>query len=296
MTDIRRVLVTGSNGQLGYELQRSSPDNVEIIATDVNELDITRSELVFDFIREYRPTHIINAAAYTSVDKAEEERDLAFRINQQGAANLAIAAKKNQQRMLHVSTDFVFSDSQCSPYLPFDPPKPCGVYGESKLAGENEVLSILGSQGLVVRTSWLYSAHGNNFVKTMLRLMNERDELGIVADQIGTPTWAATLADTIWQLLGDNEAHGILHCGDNGSASWYDFSVAIHELGLEKGLLQKPIIIKPIRTEDYTTPATRPAYSILDKTKTEEFLNGTLPYWRNSLGNMLDELKKNIQE
>ena len=284
-----KILLTGSNGQLGFELQRSKPASVEIIATDVNELDITNNDDVRALIAETQPTLIINAAAYTAVDKAEEDKDLAYLINQQGAANLAEAAKSASIRMIHISTDFVFSDTKSAPYLISDIAKPNSVYGESKLAGDNAVLETLGESGLVVRTSWLYSAHGNNFVKTMIRLMNDKEELGIVADQVGTPTWAATLANAIWQLV-ETDASGILHCADNGVASWYDFAAAIQELGLQKGLIHKAIPLKPIRTKDYPTPAKRPTYSVMDKTTIESLLKTTLPHWRSSLSHMLDEL------
>ena len=191
--------------------------------------------------------------------------------------------------MAQISTDFIFSDAQASPYKTSDEAKPVSVYGESKKAGEDVVLSTLNEDALVIRTSWLYSAHGNNFVKTMLKLMQQRDELSIISDQIGTPTWAATLADCIWKLI-HKEAHGIYHCADNGVASWYDFAVAIQEEGLSKGLLDKLIPIKAIATSDYPTPAMRPVYSLMDKMETEKSLNETLPHWRVSLRNMLDEL------
>lgn len=285
----QKILLTGADGQLGYELQRSKPDHIELLATDVADLDITDWEKVEAYCKEHQPDLIINAAAYTAVDKAEEDKELAFAINQLGAKNLATAAKNLDARMLQISTDFVFSDKKSSPYLPYDDPEPVSVYGESKLAGENEVLTTLGQKGLVIRTAWLYSAHGNNFVKTMLKFMNDRDELGIVADQIGTPTWAATLADTVWQLT-STDTYGILHCADNGVASWYDFAVAIHETGIAKGLIKKPIAINAIRTQDYPTPATRPTYSVMDKTKTEQLLDKKLPHWQTSLQQMLNEL------
>lgn len=288
-----KILLTGSDGQLGYELKRSLPDTHELIAVDRDELDITDQSAVLAFCETEQPQLIINAAAYTAVDKAEEDCDAAYAVNEAGARNLAKAARAVNARMVQVSTDFVFSGQQSRPYLPGDEAAPLGVYGASKHAGDEVVLSVLGDQACVVRTSWLYSAHGNNFVKTMLRLMRERDELGIVADQIGTPTWAATLAHCIWDLadkLADNNASGIYHCADNGVASWYDFAAAIQEEALNLGLLEKGARLKAIRTVDYPTPAKRPAFSVMDKTKTEQLLQLTLPHWRVSLRNMLKEL------
>lgn len=285
-----KILLTGSKGQLGYELQRSLPEAYRLIAIDYEQLDITNSQQVMAFFDENSVDVVINAAAYTAVDKAEEEKALAWAVNQQGAENLARAAKKHHARLVQVSTDFVFSDKQSCPYLPEDAVAPVSVYGMSKHAGDEAVLKTLGDRALVVRTAWLYSAHGHNFVKTMLRLMQERDRLSIVADQVGTPTWAATLSDCIWKLL-DSNASGLYHCADNGVASWYDFAVAIQEEGLQCGLLTKAIALKPIRTEDYPTPAIRPTYSVMDKTQTEVKLNITLPHWRVSLRNMLKELE-----
>ncbi len=196
-----KILLTGSDGQLGYELQRSLPEHLSLIATDREQLDITNSQKVMDFFAQHRPNWVINAAAYTAVDKAEEEHELAWAVNQKGAENLAVAAKKYDAYLLQVSTDFVFSDKQASPYLVEDNTAPVSIYGASKDAGDKRVLDILNNQALIVRTAWLYSAQGNNFVKTMLHLMQERENLSIVADQVGTPTWAATLADCIWKLI-----------------------------------------------------------------------------------------------
>ena len=287
-----KILLTGSNGQLGFELQRSLPcsqhNSHELIAVDKDELDICNSEQVHTFFEQEQPELVINTAAYTAVDKAEEEKDMAWLVNQQGAENLALACKQQAIKMLQVSTDFVFSGEQFRPYMPEDKAESASVYGLSKHAGDQTVLKLLQDQALVVRTSWLYSSHGNNFVKTMLKLMQERDALGIIVDQIGTPTWASTLADCIWRLI-DTSASGIYHCADNGVASWYDFAVAIMEEALQLGLLEEEILIIPIRTEQYPTPAARPAYSVMDKAKTEKKLDLTLPHWRVSLRMMLQE-------
>ena len=284
-----KILLTGSDGQLGYELKRSLPDKHELIAADKDGLDISNSKQVLAFFEREKPELIINAAAYTAVDKAEEEKDMAWLVNQQGAENLSLACKQYAIKMVQVSTDFVFSGEQFRPYMPDDKAESGSVYGLSKHAGDEAVLKALGNQVLVVRTSWLYSSHGGNFVKTMLKLMQERDSLGIIVDQTGTPTWAATLADCIWRLM-DTNASGVFHCADNGVASWYDFAVAIQEEALELGLLDEETLITPIRTEQYPTPAARPAYSVMDKAKTEKQLDLTLPHWRVSLRMMLQEL------
>ncbi|MCK5726757.1 MAG: dTDP-4-dehydrorhamnose reductase [Thiotrichaceae bacterium] len=284
-----KILLTGCDGQLGFELQRSVPSQHELIAIDRQHLDITDQQAVLDYVTEQQPQLIINGAAYTAVDLAEKEQAIAVAVNHQGADNLAQAAKNIQAKMIQISTDFIFSGKNHQPYTPNDKPEPISVYGQSKYAGDQAVLNRLGDQACIIRTSWLYSSHGNNFVKTMLRLMQERDELGIVADQIGTPTWAATLSETIWQAI-NVEIQGIYHCADNGVASWYDFAMAIHEEALALGLLKKKIMIKPLRTVDYPTPAKRPSYSVMDKTQTENDLNITFPYWRNTLQNMLKEL------
>ncbi len=286
----KKILITGASGQLGYELQRSVPTNYQLICTDVDRLDICQSEQVEQFVAEYQPDVIINAAAYTAVDKAESEDKLAWKINEQGAKNLAITASEHQAQIIQISTDFVFDGKQSSPYLEEDyTGESSSVYGKSKHAGEKAVVSFAPNNSLIIRTAWLYSAHGNNFVKSMLKLMQERDSLGIVVDQIGTPTWANTLAQVIWKLEAKQQS-GFFHCSDNGVASWYDFAVVVQQQALQKGLLNTQIPIKAIRTQDYPTPAQRPAYSVMDKRKTEQAIGETLPHWQKSLDKMLDEL------
>lgn len=282
------VLITGACGQLGSELQATCPAHMTLIPTDHDTLDITQPAQVAAALATHQPEAIINAAAYTAVDKAETDSERAYAINYHAAANLAQQAAQHGIYLLHISTDFVFDGQQSTPYLPTDPPRALGVYGASKLAGERAVSDYCPS-ACIVRTSWLYSAYGNNFVKTMLRLMRERDSLGVVADQVGTPTWTRTLADTLWAFI-TQRPQGIWHCSDNGVASWYDFAVAIQEEALALGLLERAIPIRPLRTAEYPTPARRPAYSVMDKRATEDLLGYTLPHWRVSLRRLLQDV------
>lgn len=284
-----KIVLTGSDGQLGYELKRSLPESHTLVAVDREQLDITDAAQVQRFLLDKQPDVVINAAAYTAVDKAEEEAELAYAVNYHGAGNLALGCQQLAIRMVQISTDFVFSGKHYRPYLPEDKAASASVYGQSKHAGDQAVLELLGEQAIILRTSWLYSAHGHNFVKTMLKLMQVHDTLSIIYDQVGTPTWAATLADCIWRIL-DTPAQGIYHCADNGLASWYDFAVAIQDEAWQLGLLDNKARLLPIRTEQYPTPAARPAYSVLDKSKTEALLQIVLPHWRDSLRQMLSEL------
>jgi dTDP-4-dehydrorhamnose reductase len=258
---------------------------------------MAQAEQVSMALAMHRPDVIINAAAYTAVDKAESDTENAYASNHLAVSTLAQAVSEwNQSKqqhpiyLLHVSTDFVFDGKQSIPYTPTDPTHPQGVYGDSKLAGEHAVQAYCPTAG-IVRTAWLYSVYGNNFVKTILRLASERDALGVVVDQIGSPTWTRTLADTLWAFV-TQKPPGIFHCSDNGVASWYDFAIAIQEEALALGLIKKLIPVTPLRTEEYPTPARRPAFSVLDKRTTEDRLGYKLPYWRNSLREMLMELKQ----
>jgi len=285
-----KILITGSKRAIGWEIPRSKPGDVEICAVDIDELDITDYIQVNELVDDYRPGLIINAASYTAVDKAESEPETAFAVNSEGAGHLAKAAGIVGARFIHISTDFIFDGSQGSPWKPTDPTNPLGIYGESKLAGENTVRSELRKSALILRTSWLYSSHGNNFVKTMLRLMRERDELGVVADQIGSPTWAKTLAAVVWCASKKGDLEGTFHWADAGVASWYDFAIAIKEEGLAIGLLDHAIPVRPIGTDDYPVPARRPSNSVLDQSKTWEILGLEPLHWREALRQMLREL------
>ena len=290
ISSIKKVLITGADGQLGYELQRTVPNGYECIATDKEDLDITDADAVKVFISDLKPAVIINSAAYTAVDKAEEEVELATAINATGAENLAKVAKENNIQFVQISTDFVFDGKGHTPYLVDAPAKPEGTYGITKQKGDELVQQILGDNAFIIRTSWLYSAHGNNFVKTMLRFMAEREELSIIADQIGTPTWANSLAQAVWVAV-ENNVTGMHHWSDAGVASWYDFAYAIMEEGVASGLLDKTITLNAITTADYPTPARRPCYSVMDKTTTWKALGFKSEHWRVALRQMMSELQ-----
>jgi dTDP-4-dehydrorhamnose reductase len=284
-----KVLVVGKNGQLARELQKTVPTDIDFVVVGQDELDISSQDEVDEFINCHKPDIVINAAAYTAVDKAESEIEQAYAVNRDGPLFLAQACQSSKLRLIHVSTDFVFDGEKNKQYKEEDPTNPLGVYGNSKLEGEKAVIKHCQNH-VIVRTAWVYSSHGNNFVKTMLKLMKDRDELGIVSDQIGTPTWARGLAKWIWSVVDNDDVKGVYHWTDAGVASWYDFSLAIQELGLEKGLLSKAIDVLPIKTEDYPTPAKRPAFSVLEKSKAEKASGMNTCHWRKQLSEMLDEL------
>ncbi|MBF0183977.1 MAG: dTDP-4-dehydrorhamnose reductase [Magnetococcales bacterium] len=286
-----KVLLLGAEGQVGRELRDTTPTGITVTAAGHNVLDITDLPALQQAITEIQPDIMINAAAYTAVDKAEDARATAFAINADGAANLAILAEEHNIHLIHISTDFVFDGRQGTPYRPDSPTHPLSVYGSSKREGERQIVEILGTKALIVRTSWVYSSYGNNFVKTMLRLMREKTTLNVVADQIGSPTWAKGFASALWKMV-HLQLTGIHHWSDAGVASWYDFAQAIHEEGLNRGLLLRPVTINPIPTALYPTPASRPPYSVLDKTATWQALGYTANHWRISLSNMLQRIGK----
>ncbi|WP_298942640.1 dTDP-4-dehydrorhamnose reductase [uncultured Psychromonas sp.] len=298
-----KVLITGKGGQLAWELENSVPKSIEILSYSSQELDITNQQQVDDTIVQFQPDIVINAAAYTAVDKAETDTETAYAVNDLGSEYLALACKKVSAKLIHVSTDFVFDGTKTTPYQTNDSVNPINVYGASKLAGDRKINDILGAQATIIRTAWVYSVNGNNFVKTMLRLMAEKDQLGIVYDQVGTPTWANGLAAMIWALVTNSENKSnkkttadsdqalTLHWTDAGVCSWYDFAVAIQELGIEKGLLEKAIPIKPIPASDYPTPASRPSFSVIDKSTAEQISGVETTHWRKQLSTMIDELK-----
>ncbi|WP_252258987.1 dTDP-4-dehydrorhamnose reductase [Erythrobacter aurantius] len=281
-----KVLITGAGGQLGSALQRTAPAHADINAIDVDDVDLTDEAMLRARLVVEAPEVIINAAAYTAVDKAEADEDLARAINADAVAVMVEAMAEQGGKLVHVSTDFVFDGTSSRAYRPDDARDPISAYGRTKAAGEDHLRDC----DLLVRTAWVYAAGGGNFVRTMIRLMKEREELGIVADQIGSPTWATGLAQTIWGLL-DKGANGTFHHSDAGVASWYDFAVAIAEEAHALGLIDRIPRINPITTADYPTPAQRPAFSLLDCRETRALLGSAPVHWRTNLRTMLKEEK-----
>ncbi|QIK58993.1 dTDP-4-dehydrorhamnose reductase [Dysgonomonas sp. HDW5A] len=290
----KNVLVTGANGQLGSELRRVTADheaNLNFIFTDVAELDITNLQAVEQFVKDNNIKYIVNCAAYTAVDKAEDDIELCYKINKEATRNLGIAATNNEAKVIHTSTDYVFDGTGNRPYLETDPVNPKSVYGKSKHEGEAALLEVC-PDSIVIRTAWLYSIYGNNFVKTMIKLGKERDALNVVADQTGSPTNAADLAKAIVKILDHSESYnhfkaGIYHYTNEGVTSWYDFTVAIHKLA---GITTCKV--SPITTDQYPTRASRPNYSVLDKNKIKATFELEIPQWEDSLKVCVDELNK----
>jgi dTDP-4-dehydrorhamnose reductase len=282
-------VVAGAHGQLGRELLRTVPPGWRVVGFGSRELDITNVDALTSTLERERPAVVINAAAYTAVDAAERDVGEAEAVNARGPALLAQAAGRVEARVIHLSTDFVFDGGQGRPYQPDDEPRPLGVYGRTKLAGEKAVLS-LGPAGLVMRTAWLYSAWGRNFVLGMLRRMRNCEPLAIVADQVGTPTWARGLAQAVWRAAERSELQGVFHWTDAGVATWYDFAVAIRDEALSLGLIPREVPVQPIRSSEYPTPARRPPFSVLDKSSTWAALDMEPAHWRVNLRRMLREL------
>jgi dTDP-4-dehydrorhamnose reductase len=280
-----KALITGVNGQLGRELLAQAPAGWTCVALDRATLDLSDANAIARMVDAEQPDLVLNAAAYTAVDRAESEPALAHAINACAPAAFS-KSLAGAGRLVQVSTDFVFDGLRGYNYEPDDFRNPQSVYGTSKAAGEDAA----GDAAIIVRTSWVYAAGGANFVRTMLRLMRERDELRVVADQIGSPTWARGLATTIWKLAAKDTA-GIWHHRDAGIASWYDFAVAIAEEAHALGLLARIPAIHPIATSEYPTPARRPAFSVLDVTATREILGDASVHWRTNLRTMLKEEK-----
>lgn len=273
------VLVTGANGQLGKSIHRiaSNYPELKFIFTDVADLDITNSEAVDAFFQSNKIAYCINCAAYTAVDKAEEEVDKAFLINATAVKNLAESCRNSGAVLIHVSTDFVFDGTKRIPYTEEDIPNPINVYGKSKLKGEAYIQEVW-DKHFIVRTSWLYSEYGNNFVKTMLRLAETRDEISVVNDQIGSPTYAGDLASFLLKIIDkSSKDYGLYHYSNEGSISWYDFAVEIFIK------FSKDIYVQPILTKDYPTAAKRPKFSILDTSLAANTLNVSIENWRKSL-------------
>lgn len=287
-----KILVTGANGQLGSEIRKRSArfSGLEFVFTDINELDITNFEAVDTFCQQEKPDFLVNCAAYTAVDVAETDEELAELLNTKVPAYLGKIGKQHNCKVIHISTDYVFDGANCQPYVETDLVDPDSVYGKTKLNGEIALLKEDASS-IIIRTSWLYSASGNNFVKTMIRLGLERDELKVVYDQVGTPTYAGDLASAILTIISKtaNDEHcwkaGIYHYSNEGVCSWYDFAKAIHEMyGISCN-------VHPIGTDEYPTPAKRPAYTVLNKSKIKRIFGIGIPYWRDSLKGCIQELK-----
>ncbi|AKV70886.1 MULTISPECIES: dTDP-4-dehydrorhamnose reductase [Microcystis] len=288
---MKKVLLIGAKGQVGQELQVTLPQLGEVISIGREELDLTNSEKISQLIREIHPDYLVNAAAYTAVDKAETEPDLAYSINAIAPKIMAESAEKIQAKFLHISTDYVFDGRKNTPYLETDLTNPLGVYGQSKLRGEEEIKTV-NSQAIILRTAWVYGSYGkSNFVKTMLRLGKEREELKVVVDQVGSPTWSKDIATAITHLLinVDNPA-GIYNFTNSGVASWFDLTKAIFEEAKISGIPLKIQRVIPITTAEYPTPAVRPAYSVLSGQKISQQLGYIPPYWRDSLKAMLNQL------
>lgn len=291
-----KVLLTGAKGQLGCELESCKPEGIELVSYGSKELDICDKPQLLAAIEGLKPDLIINAAAYTAVDKAESDREKAYKVNVLGVQNLIEAAKNFNIRLIHISTDFVFDGSATKPYDEEAAVNPIGYYGETKLLGEKAIKEQLPGQHVIIRTAWLYSSYGQNFVKTMLRLMVEKDKLSIVSDQLGTPTYALGLAKVIWQCCQKKGLNGLFHWSDAGETSWHGFALAIQEEAFERNLLEKKIPVLPIPTSEFPTPARRPAFSVMDKSKISKALNIEPRPWRENLQEMLDKFGANLNE
>ncbi len=315
-SNVKKILITGAAGQLGCDVAASlKRAGIDPVCRSRGDLDIADKEALFSVIKETAPAVIINAAAYTKVDLAEKEEKKAFAVNSDGARNLAAASEAAGAILIHISTDFVFDGVKSSPYKESEKTNPIGVYGKSKLAGELAVRECC-ARHIIIRTSWLYGAHGANFVKTILRLASEREVISVVSDQVGSPTWTRDLAEAIRQITtrlttrdaqapaiktitpsderwgGEKKPFGVYHYADEGVASWYDLAVAVVEEARALGAELKCRTVLPIATSGYPTPAARPSYSVLNKEKIKDEFSLTIPHWRDSLREMLAELSK----
>lgn len=284
------VLITGSNGQLGSEIKDISGTykSVNFVYADLPELDICDVKSLNEYVSKYQINAVINCAAYTAVDKAEEDVEIAQKVNSEGVLNLVNAMEKVSGKMIHISTDYVFNGDHFMPYLENDTESPIGVYGKTKRDGELAVLNS-NTDGIVIRTSWLYSAYGNNFVKTMMRLGNDKEELNVIFDQVGTPTFAGDLATACLEILSTHNFRidkkgKVYHFSNEGVASWYDFAIAIMKIG------NIDCKVFPIETKDYPTLAKRPHFSVLNKTKIKNDFGLEIPYWRDSLEKCIQKL------
>jgi len=286
-----KILVTGSTGQLGCEVVRMfNMDGMEVTGIGRKTLDFCQPEQVMEWVSRFKADWVINCAAYTRVDMAEQEPDKAFLINRDATRAVAEGVRSYQGRLLHISSDFIFDGQQSHPYSEEDAPNPLGVYGQSKLEGEEAVLEVL-PEALILRTAWVYGAQGNNFVKTILKFASERNEIQVIDDQLGSPTWSNDLANTIGTMI-NSEASGIYNFTNEGVASWYDLANEVVIVASQLGYPVKTAYVRPMPACDYKALATRPAYSVLSKRKIRNVLNFHIPHWRESLREMLTQLRK----
>jgi dTDP-4-dehydrorhamnose reductase len=286
-----RALLLGATGQLGRELRHTTPPDVDILAPGRAELDLSHpGERLAAWVAAAEPDVVINAAAYTAVDRAESEEELAFRVNALAPAHIAVGVRRCGAHLVHVSTDYIFDGSGSEPYATDTPLAPASVYGRSKAEGERAVLEGTGGSAAVVRTSWLYSRYPPNFVLTMLRLMRERGAVRVVADQAGSPTWARNLARAIWSGVAGGTLRGVAHWSDAGATTWFDFAVAIAGAGERLGLLPHGVEVQPIGTSDYPTAAARPGYSVLDLASSPALFGLAPTPWKQALETMLEEM------
>ncbi|MCO6498244.1 MAG: dTDP-4-dehydrorhamnose reductase [Chitinophagaceae bacterium] len=288
----KKILVTGTNGQLGSELRELSAvySDYKFVFTSRQELPIENRDKVLAFFESHHFDFCINCAAYTAVDKAESEKEIAFLVNATAAGTLAEASLKTGAKLIHISTDYVYDGSKKEPLKEDDPTGPLNVYGESKLEGEKQVLA-KNPDSIIIRTSWVYSSYGKNFVKTMMRLLSEKEELKVVADQTGSPTYAADLADTVMLIVemiaSGKNVSGIFNYSNSGVTTWFDFTCWIKEL------ISSKCKVLQVTTEEYPTPARRPLYSVLDTSKLRAVLGNEIPFWKDSVASCVQRLKSN---
>ena len=292
---MKKILLTGAKGQLGQTFlshfaQSSLSRKYTLIASDRNDMDLTRLESILSFLSLNKPSVIVNCGAYTAVDIAETEFELAKKVNDEAVGYISNWSSENDCRLIHISTDFVFDGVKRDPYLPSDVACPRGVYGKTKFAGEERILKSHNDNGVIVRTSWLYSEFRQNFVKTMIRLMAEKPDLSVVQDQVGSPTSAHSLVDILLKVIEYQSFSGILHWCDGASISWYDFALEIQKLAFRHGLLKREIAIKPLMTDDYSSLAERPSYSVLDRSHTLEKLGVIATDWRVELEEVIERI------
>ncbi len=293
---MNKLLLTGAEGQLGQTFQAyfSSSDlsqKYHLLTADIQEMDLRKKKSISDFLESNIPSLIVNCGAYTSVDTAELEVEAARKVNDHAVSCIARWASENSCRVIHISTDFVFDGRKTEPYSPCDETNPLGAYGETKLAGESHILELLPKRGLVLRASWLYSEYGHNFVKTMIELMKRKSELGVVNDQIGSPTSTHSLVRVLFSLIEHRTINGVFHWCDGAAISWYDFAIEIQRQALKCGLLAREIPIKPLTTEEYPTPAVRPSYSALNRGTALEKLGLEETNWQAELKAVVLQIK-----